>query len=78
MLLAKVVSDAFPAIYGFSVLAPEFLADDPGGDELDALLCAIQAAWSWTERSHSFRAPKDTNPAEGWIADPSLRNANEY
>lgn len=36
--------------YGFEVASCASLADDPTGDALDALLCAIQGAWSWTKR----------------------------
>ncbi len=61
--------------HGLTVDAPDWLADDPGGDQLDALLCAIQAAWSWTQRDDHFGAPSDCDPLEGWIADPSARQA---
>jgi hypothetical protein len=59
--------------YGFRVEAPLSLANDPTGDRLDALLCAIQAGWSWTQRSSGFGAPINLDPAEGWIADPLAR-----
>ena len=56
--------------YGFTVInAPAGLADDPKGDALDALLCAVQAAWAY----RSDCAP--TSPkygVEGWIANPTL------
>jgi len=58
--------------YGFTVDAPSALADDPGGDELDALLCAVQAAWATSIGLPSFGAPPDLDPLEGWIADPTL------
>ena len=57
--------------YGFRVVADWSLAEDPSGDQLDALLCAIQAAWTWTQRKNGFGAPQDTDPLEGWIADPA-------
>jgi hypothetical protein len=60
------------AEYGFQVQAFSSLADDPTGDQLDALLCAIQAAWSWTQRENGFGVPDDCDYAEGWIADPTL------
>jgi hypothetical protein len=56
--------------YNVAVEAPGILADDPTGDHLDALLCAIQAAWAWTQREHGFGAPNDFDSLEGWIADP--------
>ncbi|MDZ7829358.1 MAG: DUF429 domain-containing protein [Halofilum sp. (in: g-proteobacteria)] len=61
--------------YAFRVEAPQSLADDPGGDHLDALLCAVQAAWAWTRRAEGFGAPDPMDPLEGWIADPSLSHA---
>lgn len=45
---------------------------DGSGDQLDALLCAIQAGWSYTQRDRNFGIPKDCDPLEGWIVDPLL------
>ncbi len=59
-------------VYGFSIEAPAELADDPGADDLDAMLCAVQAAWGWTRRSTGFGAPPDHDRLEGWICDPAL------
>lgn len=56
--------------YGIQVKAPMSLADDPGADHLDALLCAIQATWSWIQRHSKFGMPDNTDALEGWIADP--------
>ena len=45
--------------------------DDLTGDSLDALLCAIQAAWAWRNRRQLFGLPRaGIDPCEGWIADP--------
>ncbi|MGH7088857.1 MAG: hypothetical protein ACREFQ_08150, partial [Stellaceae bacterium] len=60
--------------YGLRIEAPRDLVDDPAGDRLDALLCAIQAAWAWTMKECQYGAPDDVDPNEGWIADPSLRH----
>jgi hypothetical protein len=54
-------------------LCDEFVAD-ASADRLDALLCAIQSAWSWTLRDQNFGIPTGIDAAEGWIADPSLLN----
>jgi Protein of unknown function (DUF429) len=43
--------------YGFRVVVSASLADDPTGDHLDALLCAIQAGWAWTQRGSGFGVP---------------------
>lgn len=58
--------------YGFTVRAPKELTDDPGADDLDALICAVQAAWGWVRRDANFGAPPDIDRLEGWITDPSL------
>lgn len=71
-LLDKINSGALALHYGLQVSAPIDLADDPGGDALDALLCAIQAAWAWTQRDARFGAPEPCDRLEGWIADPAL------
>jgi hypothetical protein len=71
-LLAKLTNGALPSEYGLEVIAPPELAEDPGGDQLDALLCAVQAAWAWTLRRQGFGAPPDADPLEGWIAHPGL------
>ena len=56
--------------YGFIVInAPAGLADDPKGDALDALLCAVQAAWAYRS-DYAPASPK--YDVEGWIANPTL------
>ena len=60
------------AMYGFSVDAPKNLINDPGADDLDALLCAVQAAWGWSHREQNFAAPQELDRLEGWITDPAL------
>jgi hypothetical protein len=66
--------------YSLGVKAQKELCEDPGGDHLDALLCAIQAAWAWQMGVIGFRLPKAIDPLEGWIADPlpfrSMSNAS--
>ncbi len=72
-ILRKIKNDGVLASHGIRIDAPDKLADDPGADHLDALLCAIQAAWAWKQRDHRFGVPNATDPLEGWIADPTLR-----
>jgi hypothetical protein len=55
--------------YGLGVKAQFELCEDPSADHLDALLCAIQAAWAWQTGLDGFRNRID--PLEGWIANPS-------
>ena len=47
------------------------IGNDTTGDKLDAILCAIQAAWAWGKRDCEFGKPNSLDEIEGWIADPS-------
>jgi hypothetical protein len=40
--------------------------DDASADTLDAVLCAVQAAWGWRRRDENFGLPADMDPLEGW------------
>ena len=71
-LLASLTGDRGTDLYGFSVTAPEKLADDPGADDLDALICAVQAAWGYSRAGSQYGAPASLDRLEGWIADPAL------
>ena len=46
----------------------EALIDDGSGDRLDAVLCALQAAWAWRRRNADYGLPPHLDPLEGWIA----------
>jgi hypothetical protein len=59
-------------LYGFSVVAPDNICEDQSADHLDALLCAVQAAWAWQRRDNRFGAPETVDWLEGWIANPHL------
>lgn len=69
-LLNRLCDRALCEPLGFEVLADPSLCDDPSGDRLDALLCAVQAAWAWVNRANRYGAPAHVDPLEGWIADP--------
>ena len=72
-LLGLLLESACSEKYGFNLDAPMALADDPTGDELDALLCAMQAAWGFSRRDRAFGAPASGyDRLEGWICDPAL------
>jgi hypothetical protein len=48
----------------------EALIDDASGDTLDAVLCALQAAWGWMQNadgSGRYGLPLEMDPLEGWI-----------
>ncbi len=57
---------------GIEVSVPSPLAqrciDDAGGDALDALLCALQAAWCADRGAPDFGLPAAVDAVEGWIA----------
>jgi hypothetical protein len=69
-------SSSLPLQYRFTVRLSEVMANaciqDPTGDTLDALLCAVQAAWAYTQRHHGYGFPHDCDPVEGWIIHPDL------
>jgi len=44
------------------------LISDGTGDRLDAVLCAMQAAWAWQRRNDNYGLPAHVDPLEGWIA----------
>ena len=70
-ILEALTSGALSGRYGLTVVAnkPEFV-DDPTGDRLDALLCAVQAAWAWRNLTTLLDEEADIDPRVGWIADP--------
>ena len=79
-ILEALTSCSMRARYGVTVLADarqraEFV-EDPTGDRLDALLCAVQAAWAWLYRERLFGSPR-IDPMEGWIADPQAVEARQ-
>jgi hypothetical protein len=46
------------------------LVDDASGDALDAVLCAVQAAWAATQPNYGI--PKHVPRPEGWIVSATL------
>ena len=71
-ILEIIKSENFKSKHGISVNAPRNLIDDPRADTLDALLCAIQAAWAYTQKDNNYGIPSAADPLEGWIAHPNL------
>jgi len=50
---------------GAAILAE--MESDASGDALDAVLCAVQAAWAWKRRASNYGLPAKIDPVEGWI-----------
>jgi hypothetical protein len=75
-LLSGLVSEALPEAYGFTVEMNdswrETFVGDPSADVLDSLLCAVQAAWSYTQKDEGWGVPPECDADEGWILDPAL------
>ena len=73
-LLDSLTGRAGKSLYGFSIEAPAELAKDPGADDLDAFVCAVQAAWGFSLANRNYGAPENLDRLEGWISDPALRD----
>jgi len=62
--------------YGFTLKLNDVVAEkclhDTKGDKLDATLCAMQAAWAWTQRHNRYGIPDHCDQLEGWIVDPGM------
>ena len=75
-IVAGLGSDALEEAYGFRVGVDGAwrtrLVADPMADELDSLLCAVQAAWAYTKRGEGWGVPEECDRDEGWILDPEL------
>jgi hypothetical protein len=70
-------SAGLSAQYGIQLEFNDRQADgwinDHSGDELDAVLGAVQAAWAWLHRHDNFGIPRSVDMLEGWICDPALQ-----
>ncbi len=75
-LLGGLCSPALLIHYGLRLSIADTLSamliEEPMGDLLDALLCAIQAAWAYTQRNNNYGIPLDCDKNEGWIVDPAM------
>ncbi|MEZ5658553.1 MAG: DUF429 domain-containing protein [Burkholderiaceae bacterium] len=70
LILSSVMSGQHPegsAVRIDGELCHRILAD-ARGDMLDALLCALQAAWAARRAAAQFGCPENHDPLEGWIA----------
>lgn len=72
-IITGLASAASQSAYGLRVeLTPaqaEQTISDARGDTLDALLCAVLAAWAAGQPNYSI--PPDCDPLEGWIINPA-------
>ena len=77
-LIKALQANAFHHEYQFNIaLSSEFrdqLIEDVAGDELDAVVCAIEAAWSWNQRNENLGIPQKVDRTEGWIVSQGLQS----
>lgn len=75
--MAGLAGDGLSAQYGLQLAFSDNQASDwisdHSGDELDAVLGAVQAAWVWLRRNDNFGMPRSVDSLEGWICDPALQ-----
>lgn len=69
-------SDDLRTAFGFDLALSTDLAErcmmDSSGDTLDAVACAVQAAWAEARCADGWGIPPNVDRAEGWIVDPLL------
>lgn len=71
-ILEKILGGHLINDFGFIIECKVKYTDTDGtGDQLDSILCAIQAAWAWKKRNERFGRPNSFDSIEGWIADPN-------
>ena len=76
-LVAQTLRDEFGVRIVIDPAIREELIEETSADSLDSVLCALQAAWSWTRREHGWGIPDQVDPLEGWIVDPGLGRSEE-
>lgn len=80
-LISGLQSPTLEEAYGFRILMDEEWRErfvrEPAADSLDSLLCAVQAAWSYTRKGEGWGVPGECDPSEGWILDPALLQNND-
>lgn len=72
LLLARLTGSEGRDRFGLRIEAPARLAEEPGADPLDALLCAVQAAWAARLMEQEPERLAGLDLSEGWIADPDV------
>lgn len=74
-IISQLRENKFRELYGFCVElksnCKEVCIADKGGDWIDAILCAVQAGWAYSQRFNNYGVPCDCDINKGWIIDPS-------
>lgn len=71
-LLDRLTGEEGRRRFGLRVEAPNWIAEDAGADPLDALLCAVQAAWALRLMRDEPERLARLDLSGGWIADPDV------
>ena len=75
-ILQWIQSEDAQGVYGLIVKLNDIVVErclyDTKGDKLDAVLCAMQAAWASTRRRSGYGVPDSCDKLEGWIVDPEM------
>ncbi len=71
-ILERLSGEAGRGRFGLRIEAPTWLADEPGADPLDALICAVQAAWALRLMRDEPARFARLDLSDGWIADPEV------
>jgi hypothetical protein len=66
------LQEVYKVKLNMSAMMADRLIQEPMGDELDAVLCAIQAAWAYTQRDSGYGIPVGCDAVEGWIVNPRM------
>ena len=70
VLMSPLLRDTYAVKLKLTAAVQRAAVADKTGDTLDAVLCAIQAAWA--SCTPNYGIPPDVDALEGWISDPSL------
>ncbi|MGH3148172.1 MAG: DUF429 domain-containing protein [Rubrobacter sp.] len=75
-LISGLGSESMREAYGFTVEMDDHWKEefvlDPSAEALDSLLCAVQAAWSYSRKDEDWGIPPECDADEGWILDPAM------
>jgi hypothetical protein len=81
-IIRGLLSPGLSTRYGVTIELPDMLAEtciqDSMADNIDALLCTLQAAWAYSQRTNGYGIPLQCNKVEGWIVDPGLADPLTY
>src|SRR5258708_6552441 len=69
-LRSRGIEEGYWVRVGLCERMTEMFVEDQMGDQLDAVLCAVQAGYAYSQRDRGYGIPVDCDMMEGWIVDP--------